>query len=71
MSNTEGVEPKPVKFIIHGYTDSTNLTWVKNMTEALLRSGDFNVIAVDWKKPAFKLYSISARNTFPLGKKLT
>lgn len=39
---------KPIKFIIHGFTDTATNKWVTNLKEELLKSDDMNVIAVDW-----------------------
>lgn len=51
---------KPIKFIIHGYTDNASRNWVKVMKNAFLENSDCNVIAVDWSVPAMSLYNLSA-----------
>lgn len=71
-SNTEKVHAsKRVKFIIHGWNEGAMFNdWYGRLTAALLKEGDYNVIAVDWFAPAIKLYPISAQNTFAVGKSL-
>ncbi|OWF43643.1 Inactive pancreatic lipase-related protein 1 [Mizuhopecten yessoensis] len=58
---------KPTKMIIHGYMSSAYEVWVHNMTNAFLSRGDFNVIAVDWKVGASKMYQQSVSNTRVVG----
>ncbi|CAF1315271.1 unnamed protein product [Adineta ricciae] len=48
---------KPIKLIIHGFTDQSSSAWVVNMTQELLKQEDMNVITVDW----------SGGNQFPYG----
>lgn len=43
---------KQTKLIIHGYMDSVEKQWVKDMVAALLKHGDYNVIVVDWRRGA-------------------
>lgn len=57
-----------VKFIIHGWFSNPNHEWIKNMTEAYLQQGNYNVIAVDWTEAAHKItYFSSAVNTLCVG----
>ncbi|XP_022095917.1 pancreatic lipase-related protein 2-like [Acanthaster planci] len=42
----------PTKFIIHGFTDKGETSWLLKMKDKLLKKGDFNVIGVDWEKGA-------------------
>ncbi|XP_022095915.1 pancreatic lipase-related protein 2-like [Acanthaster planci] len=42
----------PTKFIIHGFTDKGETSWLLKMKDKLLAKGDFNVIGVDWQKGA-------------------
>lgn len=59
-----------VKFIIHGWMENSNRTYVRALTNAYLRRGEYNVIAVDWARPAQFDYTISARNTKSVGRDL-
>lgn len=54
---------RPTKIIIHGWTDSVNSYWVKDMRKNYLSAGDYNVICVDWYSGAIKEYFVSARLT--------
>lgn len=47
-------------FIVHGWTASANESWVQNLRQAYLKKENYNVVEVDWSKPADKLYTISA-----------
>lgn len=60
---------KLIKFIIHGWNEGAILNdWYGRLTAALLKEGDYNVIAVDWFIPGTKSYSKSAQNTLAVGK---
>ncbi|GLV32690.1 uncharacterized protein CBL_00603 [Carabus blaptoides fortunei] len=59
---------KPFKFIIHGYLNDAGLPWVLKMKDAYLKKGDYNVIGVDWSKPALDLYPTSVIYTRDVGK---
>lgn len=39
---------RETKFIIHGFTDSGQAEWIKDMRDAFLLKDDYNVVAVDW-----------------------
>lgn len=55
-------------FIIHGWTDSVNSSWIQNLTEVLLiRHPDSHVVQVDWSKPAGDQYPFSAFYTESVG----
>jgi len=43
---------KPTKFIVHGFTSSSQTDWVPLMKNELLQKQDANVIVVDWSKGA-------------------
>lgn len=59
---------KPFKYIAHGWMENGRKTRYKDMTEELLKHGDYNVIRVDWYKPAMYTYPASADNTRGVGK---
>ncbi|XP_006823447.2 uncharacterized protein LOC100370234 [Saccoglossus kowalevskii] len=46
--NSNYMQGKPIKFIVHGFSDKGTATWVITMVRKLLEVGDFNVITVDW-----------------------
>ncbi|KAI8494205.1 hypothetical protein Bbelb_279650 [Branchiostoma belcheri] len=54
---------RKTKFIIHGFQSNGYGPWVYNLTDELLKEGNYNVIAVDWKKGAGQLYPQAAANT--------
>lgn len=58
---------KETKVIIHGFIDTGFVPWIKDMAEALLEYGDFNVVAVDWGGGSNALYSQAASNTRLVG----
>merc|ERR1719270_1097721 len=58
---------RPTKIIIHGFLDTGQEAWVKDMTSALLDAEDCNVIAIDWGGGSLPLYSQAAANTRLVG----
>ncbi|XP_068239822.1 pancreatic triacylglycerol lipase-like [Palaemon carinicauda] len=58
---------KPIKFITHGFIDTGNCKWLKDMARAMLRYGDFNVIRVNWGDGSLPLYGQAAANTRVVG----
>lgn len=51
----------PTVFLIHGWTRSSNDSWIIDLTAEFLEEEDFNVIAVDYT-PIAQLDYISAAN---------
>ena len=60
-------ENKMTRFIIHGFLDTTNKTWVIEMKNALLRVEDSNVILVDWRLGNKLPYTQATANTQVVG----
>lgn len=60
----------PFVFLIHGYTRSHTTDWIEKATKEYLTKGDYNILQVDWSKPASQSYDISSNNTEPVGKNL-
>lgn len=58
----------PVVMITHGWTDAGDASWIQNLTNAYLEQGNYNIIAVNWHKPADENYVSSAANTKSVGK---
>ncbi|XP_025110727.1 pancreatic triacylglycerol lipase-like [Pomacea canaliculata] len=58
---------RPSKFIVHGFLESFLATWMKDMKDALLRQGDYNVVVVDWGSGSFSLYGQATANTRVVG----
>ncbi|KAF2361826.1 Lipase/vitellogenin [Trinorchestia longiramus] len=53
---------KPTKFIIHGFLDDQNSTWIKEMVRGLLFHGDYNVFSVDWSGGSRVIYHQAVTN---------
>jgi len=49
----------PVTFIVHGWIQSRNSTWVPLMASELLKFNDINVCVVDWSRLANYFYTIA------------
>jgi len=58
---------KETKFIVHGFLDNGRLPWVKAMSNALLKRGDYNVIIVEWGRGAGVPYTQATANTRLVG----
>ncbi|KAG1683085.1 Pancreatic triacylglycerol lipase [Nymphon striatum] len=62
----------PIKVIIHGFGGGGTKKWVVDMKKALLKSGNFNVIVVDWEQGSdLPNYVQAAANTKLIGKQLS
>lgn len=60
---------KKVVFFIHGWRNSKNVTWYRNLKNAFLkRYSDYYIVQVDWAGPANQLYYVSSINTSDVGK---
>lgn len=55
------------KFIIHGWIAAHNNSWVTELTNAYLKSGDYNVIHVDWSRLAAEPASVAIENAEDVG----
>lgn len=58
----------PVIIITHGWTDSGRASWIQNLTNAYFEHGKYNIIAVNWQKPANEDYATSVKNINCVGK---
>ncbi|XP_021356285.1 inactive pancreatic lipase-related protein 1-like [Mizuhopecten yessoensis] len=58
---------KDTKVVIHGYLNSGSDAWVVQMTDELLKKGDFNVIVVDWQGGSKQAYGHAVGNTYLVG----
>ncbi|CAL4244012.1 unnamed protein product, partial [Meganyctiphanes norvegica] len=48
---------KPTKFIIHGFIQTGDETWLKEMAQEMLDYGDYNVFRVNWGDGSYlKMY---------------
>ncbi|KAF2886353.1 hypothetical protein ILUMI_19820, partial [Ignelater luminosus] len=56
-----------VKIIVHGWLESSSRQWVQNITQEYLRKGSYNVIQVDYAKPASERYGFAIYNVRPVG----
>lgn len=57
-------------YIIHGHLEQAKFIHYIEMKNAYLKNYDYNVILVDWKKPAHNLYTASAKVLKQIGKKI-
>ncbi|XP_061182228.1 inactive pancreatic lipase-related protein 1-like [Saccostrea echinata] len=57
----------PIKIIIHGYMSNANEAWVQNISKLFLKKEDCNVVTVQWRNGANKIYPASAANTRVVG----
>ncbi|XP_078670851.1 pancreatic triacylglycerol lipase-like [Branchiostoma floridae x Branchiostoma belcheri] len=62
---------RKTKFIIHGFQNNGHRPWVYNLTDELLKEGDYNVIVVDWKDGAGLPYTQAAANTRVVAAEIT
>lgn len=70
--DTSKINPSyPVIFITHGWTDEGNASWVQNLTNAFFEQGNYNIIAVNWRKIAKQNYVAAAGNTKDVGKTIS
>lgn len=53
LNNLEELDVrKPTYFLVHGKGASRNSSWYDEVTEAYLKKGDYNVVQVDYSRPA-------------------
>lgn len=57
----------PLAFIIHGWEDDSNDTWVEDLTDLYTKNGEYNVITVDWAEPADMFYVASVEDVRAVG----
>ncbi|XP_059472684.1 pancreatic triacylglycerol lipase-like [Neocloeon triangulifer] len=55
-------------FIVHGYLESGNKTWIKKLSDELLKKIDANVIAVDWNGGSGPPYAQAVANIRLVGR---
>lgn len=51
------------KIIIHGWTDSSQTPWLREIRTNYLNTGDYNVILINWLAGSVKEYSAAAKVT--------
>ncbi|XP_072280372.1 pancreatic lipase-related protein 2-like [Pyxicephalus adspersus] len=54
-------------FLIHGFLESGNKTWLVDMCQTLLKVSDINCFCVDWSGGSFALYTQAANNIRVVG----
>lgn len=57
----------PTVLIIHGWVDTSNDSWVEELTDAYITTGDYNVITVDWSPIANLSYLVSVADVKLVG----
>lgn len=66
---TQFQQRKPLKLLVHGFFESGDTKWIKDIKDALLDEEDCNVIIVDWSGGAKQLsYIKAAGNTALVGR---
>ncbi|XP_024892480.1 pancreatic triacylglycerol lipase-like [Temnothorax curvispinosus] len=76
LNNTEVLyashfnESRPTKFIVHGFSDTGNEGWIRDLIDAYLLYQDVNVIVVGWGILASEAYPVAAKNTRLVGEYL-
>lgn len=66
---TQFQQRKPLKILVHGFFESGDTQWIKDIKDALLDEEDCNVIIVDWSGGAKQLsYIKAAGNTALVGR---
>ncbi|XP_011688582.1 PREDICTED: pancreatic triacylglycerol lipase-like [Wasmannia auropunctata] len=76
LNNTEVLyashfnESRPTKFIVHGFSDTGNEGWIRDLIDAYLLYQDVNVIVVGWGILASDAYPVAAKNTRLVGEYL-
>ncbi|XP_077311053.1 pancreatic triacylglycerol lipase-like [Lithobates pipiens] len=58
---------RKTRFIIHGFIDKGEESWLSNMCKTMLQVEDVNCICVDWVGGSRTLYSIAANNIRVVG----
>jgi pimeloyl-ACP methyl ester carboxylesterase len=61
---------KPVAFLVHGWFDDANKTWVKTTVADYVKFVDTNACAVDWSKLARAEYTLAASRTLEVGEQV-
>lgn len=49
----------PTVVLIHGWQTTSNNSWVVELTDAYIATGDYNIITVDWSPIAYLDYILS------------
>lgn len=57
----------PIAILIHGWTSESNTTWVEEVTEAYLDTGDYTVITVDYYSVGQEFYLTSVADIRQVG----
>lgn len=76
LNNTEVLyashfnESRPTKLIVHGFSDTGNEGWIRELIDAYLLYQDVNVIVVGWGILAADTYPVAAKNTRLVGEYL-
>lgn len=67
MDHSEINPNLPFKFIIHGWIDWGNNSWIQNLSYAFLDLDNYNIIAVNWHNLAQENYLAAAQATRGVG----
>ncbi|XP_040357020.2 phospholipase A1 [Ixodes scapularis] len=63
---------KDLVFLVHGFGESGNSSWILQMKDAFLDMEDVNVVAVDWEEGCLQpMYITAAANTALVGRQIS
>ncbi|OXU29964.1 hypothetical protein TSAR_008301 [Trichomalopsis sarcophagae] len=58
---------KPMKVLIHGWTDTGSSSWIQDFRKNYLKAGDYNVVVVDWSVASLQDYLTASRLSRQVG----
>ncbi|VDI66319.1 pancreatic triacylglycerol lipase, partial [Mytilus galloprovincialis] len=67
ITNSEFSGGRPTKIVSHGFLENGFVKWMKDMKDAFLTEGDYNVILVDWGGGSKLPYTQATANTRVVG----
>ncbi|XP_063430812.1 pancreatic triacylglycerol lipase-like [Mytilus trossulus] len=67
ITNSEFSGGRPTKIVSHGFIENGFVKWMKDMKDAFLTEGDYNVILVDWGGGSKLPYTQATANTRVVG----
>lgn len=65
--NAKLVVTKPIAFVVHGWTDNYERTWMQDLTSTYVSTQDANICSVDWSRLALREYALAASKTDEVG----
>ncbi|XP_075071692.1 pancreatic lipase-related protein 2-like isoform X2 [Mixophyes fleayi] len=68
-SNFDG--SKKTVYVVHGYTETGNDTWLVNVCQSILQKEDVNCICVDWSGGSSAIYNQAVNNVQVVGAEIS